>query len=226
MPRQWERRAAIGATLLAAMVPVLLLTLASLGVQAPKSVLQGALALEAVIVVFAVLLIVLPSRAWRFGRPYSEALFALHMPSVTVRPLTLHERGPDIDALRVEIGIKNSSEAVVMYHVESVELEIQGQSAPNEFQTRGGRIARGTDTYFYCPLIVGVDPAAMFLTGNFRWTALYGIAGEAFDVRWVRTVTINVSKFAGGAWRTDMFDKTPETHEVIKPIRPRTLIAT
>ena len=223
MPSQWERRAAIGATLLAAMVPVLLLTLASLGVPAPRSLLEIALAFEVALVVLAVLLIGLPARAWRFGRPHSDALYALHITGFTARPITLTEGGDPVATVRVEVRLKNSSEAVAMYHVESLELELEGQKATPEYQTRGGSIARGAETYFYCPLIFGLDPSAVFLTGTLQWTAVYGVAGKAFDVRWIRTVRINVNRFEDGAWRTDTFDMAPESHEVIRPIQPRAL---
>ena len=216
MPKQWENRAALGAALMVVLLPVLTLTGDSLGVRLPTVILQAALAIEIVGVLFALALIVLPHRIWRFGHRESDAIHAISMPSVQM----VISKPPELTTslAAVNLVIQNHTDRPIRCRILNctwtiLELDLMPtvpQSGPIDFviPARGNSPIRSA-------AIENLPRDKPRFDALLEWSAAYGPVYGKYEVRWVRQLRVS---FGLGA--TDMpltADQVPETHAAIKP---------
>jgi hypothetical protein len=212
MPKRWETRAALGASLLLVLLPLLTLTGTNLGVQLPKWVLQGALGLEVVGLVFAALLIVLPHRAWQLGRRQSDVRHGLASGHTNV------QINPKTDIYAFELDINNQTDQALNCRFEEFKVVIR-ESGLTTSSPPFTVLVPKSGTKLRSPT-VNLPKSDQISNAEITWTAVFGPANGKMEVRWKRSQVVSfVQDASKGQAGVIVSVPQPDSYELIKPFR-------
>ena len=227
MPKRWEARAGVGAALLVVVVPVATLTIGALGFRVARGALWGLFGSEMLLGAFALLLILLPRRAWNFGRRTSDVLHGLTSPEVTVLMNTKDASTGIICAF--QLTVMNHANVPIRVYVQELEVTIrEGNLRPVSPMPRiSFLVPASRGTYLLRSSTVVVPRDSLLLNAEVDLNVLYGPASGRFEVQWRHLQLISfVPDPSLGSSGVTASDREPDIHTLIRPVDLATLVAT